>query len=154
MAGMQGHWVVSTVGIVVQIGGAVWLIRAASRLRRRSGFQRAERRRLEGLAADQRQHILMWMRWIVLGQTLLSSLLVWLYVRAQAEHLIWPWIGAVVSLHFAPLGKLFHVRTYYVTAIAGAIVSAAGLAVSASAAYVLLHADRIADQACSEHWAV
>ena len=171
MAGQQGYWAASTIGMVVQIGGAVWLIWAAVRLRRRSGFQRAELRRLEGVAADQKRHILRWMQWTVLAQTLLGGLLVWLCVRAQAEHLIWAAIGTVVSLHFAPLGKIFHVRTYYVTAIAGTIVSVVGLAVSgapwgvtllglgmaavmwASACYVLLHADRIADRACTEEWA-
>lgn len=172
MLGQQGHWVVCALGTVVQVGGAVWLIWAAVRLRRRSGFQRAELRRLEGFAADLKRHILRWMRWTTLAQTLLSSVLVWLCVRAHAEHLIWASIGVVVSLHFAPLGKLFHVRTYYATAIAGTIVSVAGLAVSGtpfgvallglgmsivmwvSAAHVLLGADRIADRACAESWAV
>jgi hypothetical protein len=165
-------WAIPAIGTVIQVGGCVWLILAAVRLRRRSGFQRAELRRLEGFAADQKRHILRWMRWTAIAQTLLSSLLVWLCVRAQAEHLIWASIGAVVSLHFAPLGKLFHVRTYYGTAIAGTIVSGAGLAVSGtpfgvallglgmatvmwtSAAYVLLHADRIADRACAQDWTV
>ena len=169
MLANQVHWLISAVGTVVQVGGAVWLIRAAARLRRRSGFQRAELRRLEGFAAAQKQHILTWMRWTILGQTLLISLLVWMCVRAQAEHLIWGSIGAVVSLHFAPLGRLFHVRTYYATAISGTIASGAGFAVSGtpygvaflglgmatvmwvSAAHVLFKADRIADQACAEH---
>jgi hypothetical protein len=84
MLGQQGHWVVSAVGTVVQVGGAVWLIRAAMRLRRRSGFQRAELRRLEGALLGLSMATVMW----------------------------------------------------------------------ASAAYVLLHADRIADRACAENWAV
>jgi uncharacterized membrane protein YhiD involved in acid resistance len=172
MAGMQGHWVVSTVGTVVQVGGAVGLIRAARRLRRRSGFQRSELRQLDGIAETQKRHIIKWFAATTLGETLLSSLLVWTCLRFEAEHLIWASIGVIVSLHFVPLGKIFHVRTYYVTAIAGTIVSGAGFLVSAtpdgvaflgvsmaavmwlSAAYILLNADRIADQACAEHWAV
>jgi len=172
MVGMQRQWVLATVGMVAQVGGAVGLIRAAIRLRRRSAFQRSELRRLEGVAKAQRQHILKWFAAITFGQTLLTSLLVWLCVRAGAEHLIWASIGVVVSLHFAPLGKLFHVRTYYATAIAGTIASGAGFAVSGtpygvaslglgmatvmwvSAAHVLLNADRIADQGCVEQWAV
>lgn len=120
----------------------------------------------------QKKRIVKWMAGTTLGQALLISLLVWIWVRAEVEHLIWASIGAVVSRHFAPLGKLFHVRAYYVTAIAGTIVSSAGFAVSGtpdgvaslglgmatvmwvSAAHVLLNADRIADQACAEHWAV
>jgi len=164
------HWAVPAVGTVIQVGGGVWLFLAAARLRRRSGFQRSELRRLEGVAEAQKQHIVTWMRWTTAGQTLLISLLVWICVRARAEHLIWASIGAVVSLHFAPLAKLFHVRTYYATAIAGLIASGAGFAVSdtpsgvasfglgmatvmwVSAAHVLFNADRIADRACAEHW--
>ena len=124
------HWAVPAVGTVIQVGGGVGLFLAAARLRRRSGFQRSELRGLEGVAEAQKRHILTWMRWTTVGQALLSSLLVWICVRARAEHLIWPSIGTVVSLHFAPLGKLFHVRTYYATAIAGTIASGAGFAVS------------------------
>lgn len=165
------HWVIPAAGTVVQVGGAVGLIRAALRLRRRSGFQRSEFGRLEGVVAAQKPRIVRWMRWTMLGQTVFGGLLVWICVRVQAEHLIWASLGAVVSLHFAPLGKLFHVRAYYGTAIAGTLVSAVGFAVSgtpngvaslglamaivmwASAAHVLFHADRIADRACAERWA-
>ena len=111
------------------------------------------------------------MRWTTGGQTLLTSVLVWICARAHAEHFIWASIGLVVSLHFAPLGKIFHVRTYYATAIAGTIASGAAFAMSdtpygvasfglgmatimwVSAAHVLFNADRTADQACAEHWA-
>jgi hypothetical protein len=172
MVGKQGHWVVSAAGTVVQVSGAVALIRAARRLRRRSGFQRSELRQLEGVARTQKPRIVKWMAATTLAQTLLIGLLVWICVRVKAEHLIWGSIGAVVSLHFVPLGKLFHLRTYYVTAIAGTIVSVAGFAVSetpygvaslglgmaivmwVSAAYILRNADRIAGQACAERWAV
>ena len=172
MVANRAHWTVSAVGTVIQVGGGVVLIRAAARLRRRSGFQRSELRQLEGIAAAQKQRIVRWMTWTTLGETLLIALSVWLCVRVHAEHLIWPSIGAVVSLHFAPLGRLFHVRTYSATAIAGTIASAAGFATAGtayaaaslglamatvmwvSAAHVLLNADRIADQACGEHWAV
>jgi hypothetical protein len=172
MAGKQGDWIASTVGTVVQVGGVVALIRAARRLRRRSGFQQSELRHLEGVAQMQKPRILKWMAWTTLGQGLLIALLVWICVRVDAEHLIWGSIGAVVSLHFVPLAKLFHVRTYYVTAIVGTIVSVAGFAVSdtpygvsslglsmgmvmwGSATYVLRNADRIAGQACAETWTV
>lgn len=76
-----------------------------------------------------------------------------------------------MSLHFAPLGRLFHVCPYYATAIAGTVVCGAGFAVSASpygvaalglcmttvmwisAIYILRHADGIAERACAEPWA-
>lgn len=165
------HWTVPAIGTLAQVGGAVWLVRRANRLRRRSGFQRSELRRFEGVARAQQRHIRRGMAWTTVGQTVAASVLVWICVRAQAEHLIWPSIGAVVSLHFAPLGRLFHVRPYYAVALAGSIVCALGftivgtpfgvavlgLAMSAvmwlSAAYILRRADAIADQACAEPWA-
>jgi hypothetical protein len=172
MVANRVHWAVSAGGTAVQVGGVVGLIRAAARLRRRSGFQRSELRQLKGIAEAQRQHIVKGMIRTTLGQTLLTGLLVWICVRVQAEHLIWSSIGAIVSLHFAPLGRLFHVRAYYATAIAGTIASGAGFLVSGtpygvaslglgmttvmwvSAAHVLFNADRIADKACAEPWAV
>ena len=111
------------------------------------------------------------MAWTTVGQFLLCALVVWICVRARAEHLIWASLGTVVSFHFAPLGRLFHVRPYYATAIAGTLVCGAGFAVSrspygvaalglamtavmwTSAIYILMHADRIADRACAETWA-
>jgi hypothetical protein len=166
------HWAVSAVGTVLQVGGGVGLVWAAARLRRRSGFQRAELRHFEGIALAQKRRILSRMRWTAVGQTVLCSLAVWICVRVRAEHLIWPSIGTVVSLHFAPLGRLFHVRTYYATAIAGTIACGAGFPLSrtpygvgllgvamaavmwVSAAHILINADRIADRACAEPWAV
>jgi hypothetical protein len=165
------HWAVAAVGTVVQVGGTVWLIRSAARLRRRSGFARSELRQFEGVARAQQRHIRRGMAWTTVGQSLLAALVVWICVRAHAEHLIWASIGVVVSLHFAPLGRLFHVRPYYGTAMAGTIACGAGFAVSASpygvaalglgmtavmwisAGYVLMHADGIADRACAEVWA-
>jgi hypothetical protein len=172
MVATRVHWGVSALGTVVQLSGVVWLIRAAARLRRRSGFQRSELRRLEGIAEAQRQHIVKCMAWTTLGQTVFIGLLVWSCVRVQAEQLIWASIGVVVSLHFLPLGRLFHVRVYYATGIAGALVSSAGFAASGtpigvaslglcmatvmwvSAAHILSNADRIADRSCAEPWAV
>jgi hypothetical protein len=165
------HWSVAAFGTLLQLAGGVWLIRAAVRLRRRSGFDRSELRRVEGTARAQQRHIRRGMAWTTVGQGLLCAVLVWICVRAHAEHLIWPSIGTVASLHFAPLGRLFHVRPYYATALAGTLVCGAGFAVSASpygvaalglsmcavmwtsAVYILAHADGIAAQACAEPWA-
>jgi len=172
MVAKSVHWAVAALGTVLQVGGGVGLIWAAARLRRRSGFQRSELGRLEGVAHAQKRRIVSQMRWTTAGHTVLSALAVWICVRVRAEHLIWPSIGAVVSLHFAPLGKLFHVRSYYATAIAGTIACGAGFAVSGtpngvallgvgmatvmwiSAAHILINADGIADRACAEPWAV
>lgn len=77
------HWAVPAVGTVIQIAGGVGLILAAVRLRRRSGFQRSELRRFEGVAEAQKRHIVTWMRWTIVGQKVLTSALVWICVRAH-----------------------------------------------------------------------
>lgn len=63
--------------------------------------------------------------WINLAQTAAVGLGVLCCVRKKRLDLIWPVIGLVVSLHFAPPGHIFHVRPYYVTAMAGSAVSLA-----------------------------
>ena len=166
------HWGVSACGTILELGGAVGLIWAAARLRRRTGFARSQLRQLEGVAQAQKRYIVSRMTWTILGQTTLIALAVWICVRVRAEHLIWSSIGAIVSLHFAPLGRLFHLRAYYATAIAGTLTCAAGFAASGtpyglaglgvamaavmwiSAAYILINAGQIADRACAEDWAV
>jgi hypothetical protein len=78
--------------------------------------------------------------------------------------LIWPAVGVAVSLHFAPLGRLFDVSAYYSTAAAGTLVSMTalvaplgasrlvwlGAAMSAimwtSALYLVYSADTIAER--------
>jgi hypothetical protein len=170
MVAPQSHWFVPAAGSVVQLAATVGLIWAAVRLKRRSGFHRSELRRLEGDAEAQRRKIIRWMVWTGVAQAVLAGTLVWMCVTLKAEHLMWAAIGAVVSLHFAPLGTLFHVRAYHVIAIVGTIVSAAGVAVSrtpvgvaalgigmatlmwGAGVYVLWNADRIADRACAERW--
>ena len=110
------------------------------------------------------------MIWTTIAEAVLCALAAWMCAKAGAEDLFGPAIGLVVSLHFVPLAKIFHVRTYYATAVLGTIVSlvgfvalrtvpgtvAFGASMAAvmwgSAAYLLLHADRIADRACAEHW--
>lgn len=164
-------WQVPAIGTLIQLAAAAVLIRAAMHLRRRSGFQRSELKHLQGVALAQKPRIVAGMRAIVCAQALLGSVAVWICVRAGAEALIWPSIGMIASLHFAPLGRLFHVPAYYVTAVAGAIVSALGFAIVqrpagaatfgivmaavmwSSAGYVLRNADAIADRGCAGSWA-
>ena len=86
--------------------------------------------------------------------------------------MIWPSIGLLVSLHFVPLGKIFHVRVYYGTGGAGSLLSlatfasgmgpnavpflAAGMAVVmwGTAIWLLCNTGRIADRALREPWSV
>jgi len=155
-----------------QAGGCIALLWGAVRLRRRSGFERSELRAADGQARLETRHILAVLRWTVVLQTVLIAAAVWCCLRMGAEWMIWPSIGLVVSLHLIPLASVFHVRTYYVTAAAGTVVSLAAAAsglgalgllllaggMSAvmwlSAAYVLARARAIAARALGEPWAV
>ena len=148
------------------------LLWAAVLLRRRSGFKRSELRQSNGRFTPEARHIVVWFSWATAAQAVLIALVVWLCVRTNAEQMIWPSIGMVVSLHFLPLGKIFHVREYYVTGIAGSLFSlatfASGMgpyaipmhAVSmatvmwGTAIWVLWNSGRIAERAVREPWSV
>jgi hypothetical protein len=100
------------------------------------------------------------------GEGVLCGLSAYLGVHYHREDLIWPAIGAVVSVHFLPLGWIFRVRAYYVAGVSGTIVSCiallsphalfgasgrwifAGVGMGATmwvtAAYLILRADRLA----------
>ena len=165
-------WLACAFSTVLQAGISAALLWAAVRLRRKSGFRRSELRQGVGRRSPETQHIVAVLRWTVAWQTVLIGFAVWVCVRADSEQLIWPVIALVVSLHLLPLAKIFHVRAYYATAIAGSIVSiitAAGLpgayAVAflavgmatimwVSAIYLLWNADTIAAHAVEEQWSV
>jgi hypothetical protein len=86
--------------------------------------------------------------------------------------MIWPSISLIVSLHFAPLARLFHVRIHYGTAFAGTVISLAaftgisdihrllwfGGAMATvmwlSGWYIIRNADQITARAVRETWAV
>jgi len=116
------------------------------------------------------QRILRAFGWIILVQTFLIGSAIFWCVGAGAKDMIFPSIGLIVSVHFAPLARLFHVRACYTTALAGAIISlsaftgltdiprfawfggamAAGMWLSAW--HILRNADQIAAEAVQEQW--
>ena len=156
---------------LAQVGGAAMLIASAGRLRRRSGFRRSELRPTGGTLDAETRHLIKAFFGVVAAQLGLIAIAVWVCERARAEPLVWPSIGLVVSLHFIPLGRILHVRTYYLTGLAGSLVSlavftggrdpnAVGLLAGGMAAvmwgtvvHLLTHADAIADRAAREPWA-
>ncbi len=164
-------WLVCAPLTVLQVGVCAGLLWAGFRLRRRSGFRRSELRQGDGRRTPEAQRILVGFGWTVAGQTGLIGLAVWACVQAGAEQMIWPAIALVVSLHFVPLARLFHVRAYYVTAAAGSSVALVGLAMGThryavpslagamaivmwvSAVYLLGNADKIAARGVGERWA-
>ena len=92
----------------------------------------------------------------------LTGFLCWVFHRLD---LVWPLIGLVVAIHFLPLGWIFRVRAYYGLALVEAAIAIAaiwgftgvarlvalglglGLVSLASASYLLMNGERLADQA-------
>jgi hypothetical protein len=133
--------------------------------RKAAGFSRLDLRRpelIDGARAIQRRF-----RWVSLVQFAGCGLSAWLGTRFHREDLIWPGIGLVVSLHFAPFGFMFRMRPYLVAAVAGTVVAilalllpvsvlrpaarfafigiGVGAVVWITAVYAILHADRLAE---------
>jgi hypothetical protein len=172
MVAPRVHWLVSALSMVVQVGGCASLLWAAVRLRRKSDFRRSQLRQSNGRNGMEARHIVAGFAWTVVVQTVLIGSAVFLCVRAHAEQMIWPSIGLVVSLHLIPLGKIFHVRAYYGTAVIGSLVSLATFAMGrdlyavvylgggmaaamwVSAVYLLSNASRITGRALREPWTV
>ena len=165
-------WPVFALLTAFQVGGCAALLWAAVRLRRKSRFRASELGQVDERQRAETRHMMTGFLWTVVGQAVLIGFAVLGCVLAHAESLIWPSIGLVVSLHLIPLARIFHVRAYYLTAGAGSIISliaftgltdpyrlachCGGMAAVmwGSAAYLLLNADRIADRAMRESWAV
>ncbi len=141
-------------------GIAAALVAGGFRLRREArGFRLAELKNAGEAERERFRKIRVGYRWTVIAQTLLTWAAVGVAMQYHREDLIWPAIGLVVSLHFLPLGYLFHVRPYYLTTAAGcaacvaAMLSAApqtiaglgmGLTVWATGWYALLRAEHLA----------
>jgi hypothetical protein len=172
MVATRVHWSVCALSTLLQAGGCVALLWAAVRLKRKSGFRASELRRSGGPNDRETRHIVTGLAWTVAAQSVLIGVVVFACVRAHAEQIIWPSIGLVVSLHLIPLAKIFHVRAYYGTAIAGSLASLAtfargsdpyavaylggGMAAAmwVSAVYLLSNAGRITQRSVAEPWAV
>jgi len=157
--------------LAVWIASGAAIVWAAIRLRRRSGFKYSDLRQGDARQqAETRKMLRAWV-WITLAETVAVGLGVLGCVQTKRLDLIGPVIGLVVSLHFAPLGRIFHVRVYYVTALVGSGVSLAAfilptgshphelfcsamaLVMWVSAVYVIRNANRIAQKATQEAWA-
>lgn len=124
----RAEWWIWTLFLLAQFGVLAALLFAAFRLRRRSGFKSSEFRHPDPSRRSENRRIRIGFAWTTAGQALLVGLGVWWSVHVGRQEMIWPWIGLIVSLHFVPLARLFHVRAYYTTALAGALISLASFA--------------------------
>lgn len=111
--------IIGAIGII----GLVPLLQGFLGLRRKSaGFSFRE---MKSGTEEQRRslrRIRRGFRWAMLIETGLCAIAVGSVEYFHRPDLLWPALGIAVSLHFLPLGRLFGVRTYYVTGIAGATV--------------------------------
>jgi hypothetical protein len=109
--------------LAVMVGGAATLVRAALRLRQRSGFRTSDLRRTD----PETRRIITGFRLVGVLELALVATAVLLCRHFGRLDLVWPSVGVAVSLHFLPLARLLNVPAYYVTAVAGALVSFAAL---------------------------
>jgi hypothetical protein len=147
---------------------------AALRLRRSSGFTRADLKQADEAQRAETRQLAKAFGWTMLGQALLIAAAVWWCVRAGLPDRVLPSIGLIVSLHFVPLARLFHVRLYYVTALIGSLISLAAIAFTGlnenlrlaffgggmttvmwlTAGYILWNVDSITKRAMRKTWPV
>jgi len=167
-------WLAWGLSSAFQLGTSVAILWAALRLRRSSGFTRADLKQADDVQRAENRHIAKAFGWTTLGQALLIASAVWWCVRADLPNLILPAIGLIVSLHFVPLARVFHVRLYYVTALLGSLISLAAIAFTGlnenlrlafvgggmtavmwlTAGYILWNVNRITQRAMRRRWAV
>ncbi len=97
-------------------------------LRRKSaGFSLSEMKNGTEEQRQSLQRIRRGLRWAMIIETVLCGGAVGAVNVLHRVDLIFPAIGLAVSLHFLPLGMLFHVRRYYFTGIVGAIICVVGM---------------------------
>jgi hypothetical protein len=166
----DGGWVVPAVFTVVVYGAGGVLVWRAIRLKRQVGFKSSELKLSDERQRAETHRIMVGFLTIGIAQTILIALAVPLCLSLEHEELVGPSIALIVSIHFIPLGQIFHVRTYNVVGIVGCVISLVafspifgagrlmflggtmGMLSWLSAVYILWRADRIAAKAIGEKW--
>ena len=165
-----GGWMLPAAFSIVlygAFGGIVW---HAVRLRRRIGFKRSEFKLADERQRAETHKIMVGFVYIAIAQAVLIAIAVPLCLHWGQDDLVGPSIALIVSFHFIPLGRIFHVRTYYFVGIVGTVISLVaffpvfgagrlmflggtlGVLLWLSAIYMLWRADRIAAEAVKESW--
>jgi hypothetical protein len=165
-------WTLDAVFTVVLYGLFAVIVWLAIRLRRRVGFKRSELKQGDERQRAESHRIMVGFVCIGVAQAILIALAVVLCFRLGHEELVGPSIALIVSLHFVPLGRIFHVRTYSLVGIVGTVISllafspmfgsgrmmflggTMGVLLWLSAAYLYWRADRIGAKAIREPWSV
>jgi hypothetical protein len=68
--------------------------------------------------------------WVMVGQGIVAAIAVGLCAALGRRDLIWPALALVISVHFAPLGRIVRVRVYYALAALGTAASLIALTVA------------------------
>jgi hypothetical protein len=112
---------------------AMPLILSAIRIRRRAhGFKWSDLYQAGTEYASRGRRIRVRFLQIALTEWLLIAMAVLLGLHFHRIDLVWPGVSLIVSAHFAPLAHLFRLKPYYATALAGSLVSLAGLVIPSS----------------------
>jgi len=121
------EWYVDALVAVVVYGCCGICIWGAVRLRRRSGFRREDLRTSDpGQRSENRKTVLGFIKVVVAQSILIVAVVIWCLQPGNQE-LLWPLIAIVVSLHFVPLGIIFHVRAYCALGGVGTVVGLSSL---------------------------
>jgi hypothetical protein len=88
-----------------------------------AGFKYSDLKSGDVQELQQNRRLIIGFRCVGVGETLLVWSAVGLSFWMGRPDLMWSAIGVAVSLHFAPLGYLFHIPIYYLTSAAGCVVS-------------------------------
>jgi len=119
---------------VLSGGSTVALLFGAARVRRKAaGFGIADLGRAEGRRREATRRIRVGFIRTTVGETLGALIAAGLAMSNHRPDLLWPGIGLVVSLHFAPLAWMFRVPVYYATAVVGSAICLAALLAPAEA---------------------
>ena len=166
----EGGWIVPAAFTVVLYGPFAVIVWRAVRLKRRAGFKRSELKQADDRQRAETHKMMVGFVYIAIAQAVLIAVAVLLCLRLGYEDLVGPWIALIVSLHFIPLGRIFHVRTYHFVGMVGSAISLVafspvfgagrlmflggtmGILLWLSAIYMLWRADRISTKATGERW--
>jgi len=168
----DGGWVLPAAFTVVVYGTFADIIWLGLRLRRRAGFNRSELKHGDERQRAVTRKMMVGFFYIGIVQAVLIALAVPSCFLLGHEEFVASSIALVVSLHFIPLGRIFHVQAYYIVGIVGSAISliafspvlgdvrlmflggTMGVLLWISAAYIYWRADRIAAKAIGEPWSV
>ena len=125
LSGERAQWV----GLALTGVGLAFLLAGATRLRRKAaGFRMSDLKTGTDSQRELGRRLGLIFRWIILAEWTLFGVVSFLCHHFHQDELTAPLIGLIISLHFAPLARVFRLPTYYATAVFGAASSVLSIA--------------------------